>query len=93
VRIDLVGRSDGVHLTIQDEGIGFEPRISGGKAGLGFVSMQERLRLVNGFLNVRSAPGQGTRIDAWVPFPTVQARTPARENTPEPALDSQETSN
>ena len=39
------------------------------KAGrrLGLVSMRERLRLVNGTLDIESAPGRGTAIVAWVP--------------------------
>jgi signal transduction histidine kinase len=31
------------------------------------MSMRERLRLVNGTLDVDSAPGHGTTIVAWVP--------------------------
>ena len=37
------------------------------KAGLGFVSMQERLRVLHGTIHVDSAPSRGTRIEAWVP--------------------------
>ena len=40
---------------------------SSSKAGLGFVSMQERLRVLHGTIHVDSAPSRGTRIDAWVP--------------------------
>jgi signal transduction histidine kinase len=29
--------------------------------------MRERLRLVNGTLDIESAPGRGTAIVAWVP--------------------------
>jgi signal transduction histidine kinase len=39
----------------------------GSKAGLGFVSMQERLRALHGTMHVDSAPSRGTRIEAWVP--------------------------
>jgi signal transduction histidine kinase len=46
----------------------------GSKAGLGFVSMQERLRALHGTLHVDSAASRGTRIKAWVPTP---ALTPA----------------
>ena len=44
-RVDLVERADGIHLTIEDEGDGFEPKSLETKAHLGFVSMRERLRL------------------------------------------------
>ena len=37
------------------------------RAGLGFVSMRERLRVLRGTVRVDSAPSRGTRIDVWVP--------------------------
>jgi signal transduction histidine kinase len=57
----------GLLLAVRDDGVGFDPggRRAGGRLGL--VSMRERLRLVNGTLDVESAPGQGTGIVAWVP--------------------------
>jgi len=47
--------------------VGFDPQILETKAGLGFVSMRERLRLVHGTIRIHAAPAQGTRIDVWVP--------------------------
>ena len=58
---------DGIHLTVEDSGRGFDADSLTGKAGLGFVSMRERLRVVRGKVRVDSAPGRGTRIAAWVP--------------------------
>jgi signal transduction histidine kinase len=66
-RVDLGTRDGGVLLVVEDAGTGFDPRILEGKAGLGFVSMRERLRFVRGTIHVDSAPGRGTRIEAWVP--------------------------
>ena len=39
------------------------------KKGLGIVSMEERVRLVVGTLNIRSRPGDGTRVAVEVPLP------------------------
>lgn len=36
--------------------------------GLGLTSMQERLRLLNGFLRIHSRPADGAKICAWIPF-------------------------
>jgi PAS domain S-box-containing protein len=58
----------GLHLSIEDDGVGFDPKTVNGKARLGLVSMQERVRLVGGSLTIHSAPGQGTRIDLRVPL-------------------------
>ena len=67
-RVDITGTKDGIHLAIEDAGEGFEVTGSESKAGLGFVSMQERLRILHGTIRVHSAPAQGTTIDVWVPL-------------------------
>lgn len=66
-RIDVGDRADGIHLSIEDDGVGFQAEVLDRKAGLGFVSMRERLRLVGGTIRVDSVPSRGTRIDVWVP--------------------------
>jgi signal transduction histidine kinase len=65
--VHVAGAPDGIHLTVEDAGEGFEVTRAGRRAGLGFVSMQERLRVLHGTIHVDSAPARGTRIDAWVP--------------------------
>jgi len=54
-------------LNITDNGIGFLPDESQA-ACLGLLGMKERCRLVGGILEVRSAPGQGTEIEARIPL-------------------------
>ena len=39
-----------------------------GKAGLGLASMEERVRLIQGHLSIRSNPGKGTIIEVRVPI-------------------------
>jgi len=66
VRIEWSGES--LHLTVYDEGKGFDvgsPPVGG---GIGIRSMQERLRLLGGRLQIQSHPMQGTRIDARLPL-------------------------
>jgi signal transduction histidine kinase len=60
-------------LTIVDEGAGFELRRAG--RGLGLISMEERVDQVGGTLNVRSAPGAGTRVYARVPIRAAHRET------------------
>ena len=57
----------GLLLAVRDDGVGFDPEEPNTRGSLGLVSMRERLRLVNGTLDIDSAPGQGTVIVAWVP--------------------------
>jgi signal transduction histidine kinase len=66
-RVHIGGASDGVRLTVEDTGEGFDVTSPEGKAGLGLVSMQERLRILHGTIRVDSAPARGTRIDVWIP--------------------------
>jgi PAS domain S-box-containing protein len=63
----------GVLLAVRDEGVGFDPEHPGRGAHLGLASMRERVRLVNGTLDVESAAGSGTTIIAWVPAGGVPA--------------------
>ena len=67
-QVELARHADGIHLIVEDTGIGFDPKSLDGVAGLGLVSMRERLRLVQGNLNIRASPSQGARIEAWVPY-------------------------
>jgi PAS domain S-box-containing protein len=57
----------GLLLAVRDDGVGFDPGEPNTRGSLGLVSMRERLRLVNGTLDIDSAPSQGTVIVAWVP--------------------------
>ncbi len=70
VRLAPVG--DGVELTIQDDGQGFDPAPRPGKkkspGGFGLISLRERATAVGGTLTVESARGQGTTIRAQISF-------------------------
>ena len=69
--VDLSARPDGdaVVVTVEDDGVGFDPdRVAGGAGtGLGMSSFQGRLELIGGHFNVVSAVGDGTRITLTVP--------------------------
>ncbi len=62
-------------LSVEDDGKGFDPdhHASAPDMGhqLGLLSMRERAERVQGTLAIRSAPGQGTTIEATVPVPSV----------------------
>ena len=59
-------------LSVRDDGVGFDPEAARrrGDAGarLGLVGMEERVALVGGTLELRSAPGQGTVLLATFPL-------------------------
>ncbi|PYX71961.1 MAG: hypothetical protein DMG78_13645 [Acidobacteria bacterium] len=66
--VKLWGTRDEIHLTVRDSGVGFHPEAARGGRGLGLVSMEERLKLLNGTLTIESQPKSGTTIHARVPF-------------------------
>lgn len=68
--IRLRGSEKGIGLSVTDNGTGFsaEPGAPP-RQGLGLVSMEERLRHQRGVLRIRSLPGRGTKVCAWIPRP------------------------
>jgi signal transduction histidine kinase len=71
-RVTLRGQGDEVQLQVTDDGRGFDTRAAQGGQSLGLISMQERLRLVNGEVTVDSTPGMGTTVRASAPSRTTQ---------------------
>jgi signal transduction histidine kinase len=65
--VALRGTAEDVTLDVVDNGCGFDPESALAGHGLGLVSIQERLSMVNGEAIVESAAGRGTRICAWAP--------------------------
>lgn len=59
-------------LEVQDDGIGFDVasvnRSYDQRGSLGMVNLRERTELVNGVLNIQSAPGNGTRVQVFIPL-------------------------
>jgi two-component sensor histidine kinase len=67
VDVDLRCIPEQVSLTIEDNGVGFDP--SEAHKGLGLGNMRERLTEVGGVLSVESLPGIGTTVVAEVALP------------------------
>src|SRR5580692_6710705 len=72
---ELLGENNEIRLRIVDAGVGFDPASRNANAGIGLVSMRERLRLVGGRLSVQSAPMNGTEILAEVPLSRSEEHT------------------
>ena len=73
--ITLRRADEGLLLAVRDDGVGFELASPRTERSLGLMSMRERVHLVNGTLDIESAPGQGTTIIAWVPAQAAEGRT------------------
>jgi signal transduction histidine kinase len=56
-----------VHVLVQDDGRGFDPSLRrGSKHGL--MVLRYRIEAERGEMEVHSAPGDGTRVEAWLPL-------------------------
>jgi len=72
IEVQLREQSGEIHLIVSDSGRGFDiEAIKQGK-GLGLISMRERVRLVNGTIDIESKPMGGTIVHARVPFRSEQ---------------------
>jgi len=66
VRLTRSGHDLG--LEIRDDGVGFDVEAARLAAGLGLISMRERIHLISGEFQILSSPGQGTTITARAPI-------------------------
>ena len=69
VRVDvaLTSVGDELLLSIEDDGIGFDSKQVRNTAGLGMISMRERMHLIGGDFHITSQPNGGTKIQARAP--------------------------
>jgi len=66
--VELSFRANGdLCMTLRDDGVGFDPAVHHRRPSLGLAGMRERVELVGGKIDVRSAPGRGTAIEVRVP--------------------------
>lgn len=68
-----LNQTDGtLELVVRDDGVGFDVAKAFDRAAarghLGLLGMKERVQILGGDSEVRSEPGQGTRIHIWLPL-------------------------
>ncbi len=68
IEVRLWGTSDEIHLTVADSGAGFDLEAAKESRGIGLLSMEDRLKLLQGTLSIDSQPQRGTTIHASVPL-------------------------
>ncbi len=69
VRVEY--RADSMRVRVVDDGVGYSPAAMGAGGGdhMGVMGMYERATLLGGCLDISSALGKGTRVDATIPIP------------------------
>jgi PAS domain S-box-containing protein len=73
LEVRLWGAPNEICLSIRDSGAGFDNETVKEGHGIGLISMEERLAIVNGTLHIDSHPNVGTTIYARVPINAVPA--------------------
>lgn len=66
--VRLWGTSDAIRMTISDSGVGFDREAARQGPGLGLISMEERLKLLDGTLSIETQPAKGTAVQISVPL-------------------------
>jgi PAS domain S-box-containing protein len=67
VRVQVLHEAGELVLCVHDDGVGFRPADPRKPQSLGLVGLRERAHLLHGRVQVSSAPGQGTRVEARIP--------------------------
>jgi signal transduction histidine kinase len=70
VRVVINRDEHGLLVSVQDDGVGFDPRRD---RGLGLLGMAERLARVGGRFQLESHPGEGTIVSVYLPVPEERA--------------------
>jgi signal transduction histidine kinase len=73
VRICMAARDGSLQFTVSDNGAGYDAGRT--PMGSGQRNMADRLAALDGRLEVRSVPGQGTIVSAHLPLPAVTAQS------------------
>ena len=66
IRVQLIGAGDAVELIVADDGVGFAAG-ERARSGLGLRSIDERVRLVRGRVDIESRPAHGTTVRVRLP--------------------------
>jgi signal transduction histidine kinase len=66
VEISLMYTDSGLTLHMRDDGVGFDPQLTG--TGFGLRGLQERVSKLFGRMEIHSKPGEGTEIIVEIPI-------------------------
>src|SRR6201987_3595702 len=68
IEVQLWEDAGEIHLLVSDLGRGFDLETATQERGLGLTSMQERVRLIKGIIEIESKPMGGTTVHVHVPL-------------------------
>jgi signal transduction histidine kinase len=65
--ISIINEPEGLRVTIEDNGIGFNKSDLTTKNGIGMKNIKARIEFLKGTLDIDSKPGKGTLIAFFIP--------------------------
>ena len=85
IKVQVEFAEAALHLTIQDNGQGFDPTSvqRSAQSGLGLGSMKQRVDELSGTLVLTSILGQGTRLHIELPWAALQSLFPKTPSPPD----------
>ncbi|HEX3934617.1 MAG TPA: tetratricopeptide repeat protein [Puia sp.] len=60
--VQLVRKDGTLSITVEDNGRGFDSRILAKNAGMGYLNLENRVAYLNGAIDIRTSPGNGTSV-------------------------------
>jgi two-component system sensor histidine kinase DegS len=71
VNVQIIMDDNFVKMIVQDNGKGFDVGEAVEKSGLGLKVIKERVEILGGYIDIDSAPGQGSRITVQIPISSI----------------------
>jgi signal transduction histidine kinase len=71
VRVVMQRDADGLSISVQDDGVGFDPQHN---KGLGLLGMEERVSALGGRFHIESQSGRGTVLSTYFPLEKDQCK-------------------
>jgi signal transduction histidine kinase/ABC-type uncharacterized transport system substrate-binding protein len=78
--VRLRGEDEQLYLSVSDRGVGFDKEQGSKRAGLGIRSMEERLRLLGGRIDIVSRRNQGTMLNVSLPRKEMHGSVHAKDS-------------
>jgi two-component system, NarL family, sensor kinase len=69
VTLQLVQNEQELTITVEDNGVGFNPQALGAEAGIGLRNVETRMAFLGGHAHFDAVPGRGTTVTLEVPLP------------------------
>ncbi len=86
VNVVMDRQDDGIHLLVEDDGIGIFPKSNFRGNSFGLAGIKERVAMLGGKVRVSSLKGQGTRIEITVPATNPTDLSPLEQLTQDRAV-------